>query len=267
MEPDTEGCKLQNSYDVQSCVLAAVSILIGTVACFYGYRFFKFMLFLAGFLVGFVITYLLCYLYLTDELSGKALEFKDQVFLGISVGGGLLAGLLTVCLFYVGLFLLGATMGWFVGMAFLPLMYKHSEYLAEHSWALYVILATFAIAGGILVICFQKVVIIISTSFQGAFLFVGGVDYYLENSKVLYYSVNILHGRHFDKSNLPHCWYTWMMVSFIPVMFIAGMVVQFCKTGEGSDHKQAFSRGSGLPMMGTPMQDFGDRQPILTDYE
>ena len=36
MEPDTEDCKLQNSYDVQSCVLAAVSILIGTVACFYG---------------------------------------------------------------------------------------------------------------------------------------------------------------------------------------------------------------------------------------
>ena len=40
-----------------------------------------------------------------------------------------------------------------------------------------------------------QVVIIISTSFQGAFLFVGGVDYYLENSKVLYYSVNILHGK------------------------------------------------------------------------
>ena len=27
-------------------------------------------------------------------------------------------------------------------------------------------------------------------------------------------------------------------MSYIPVMFIAGMVVQFCKTGEGSDHKQ-----------------------------
>ena len=33
--------------------------------------------------------------------------FLFKVFLGISVGGGLLAGLLTVCLFYVGLFLLG----------------------------------------------------------------------------------------------------------------------------------------------------------------
>lgn len=34
-------------------------------------------------------------------------NFLFQVFLGISVGVGLLVGLLTLCLFYVGLFLLG----------------------------------------------------------------------------------------------------------------------------------------------------------------
>lgn len=36
-------------------------------------------MFLVGFLVGFCITYILCYAHLTDELSGKALEYKDQV--------------------------------------------------------------------------------------------------------------------------------------------------------------------------------------------
>ena len=46
---------------------------------FSGYRFFKFMLFLAGFLVAFVFTYLLCSAYLTDELSGNALKYKEQV--------------------------------------------------------------------------------------------------------------------------------------------------------------------------------------------
>ena len=39
-----------------------------------------------------------------------------------------------------------------------------------------------------------KVIIVISTSFLGAFWSVNGIDYYLENSKALYYSVNILHG-------------------------------------------------------------------------
>lgn len=46
---------------------------------FSGYRFFKFMLFLAGFLVAFVLTYLLCSAYLTNELSGNALKHKEQV--------------------------------------------------------------------------------------------------------------------------------------------------------------------------------------------
>ena len=40
---------------------------------------FKFVLFLVGFLVAFFFTYILCYEHLTDELSGKALEYKDQV--------------------------------------------------------------------------------------------------------------------------------------------------------------------------------------------
>ena len=36
LEPDTENCKLHNTYDVQSCVLAGISLLLGTVICFYG---------------------------------------------------------------------------------------------------------------------------------------------------------------------------------------------------------------------------------------
>ena len=38
LEPDTDDCKLHNSYTVQSCILAAISLLLGTVVCFYGKR-------------------------------------------------------------------------------------------------------------------------------------------------------------------------------------------------------------------------------------
>ena len=48
-------------------------------------------------------------------------------------------------------------MGWFVGMLLLPLMYKHVEFLSEHNWLPYIVLLAFAIAGGILIICIQKV--------------------------------------------------------------------------------------------------------------
>ena len=53
-------------------------------------------------------------------------------------------------------------MGWFIGMAFLPLLYKHSDYLSEHNWLPYIVLSAFAIAGGILILCMQKVCVIFS---------------------------------------------------------------------------------------------------------
>lgn len=36
LAPYTDSCKLHNSYDAQSCVLAAVCIVVGTVLCFFG---------------------------------------------------------------------------------------------------------------------------------------------------------------------------------------------------------------------------------------
>ena len=33
-------------------------------------------------------------------------------------------------------------------------------------------------------------------------------------------------------------WYFHWFQSGLPIMFIAGMVVQFCKTGKDSDHRQ-----------------------------
>ena len=43
--------------------------------------------------------------------------------------------------------------------------------------------------------CGFKVIIVISTSFSGAFWCVNGIDYYLENGRVLYYSISVLYGK------------------------------------------------------------------------
>lgn len=51
---------------------------------------------------------------------------------------------------------------------------------------------------------YLQAVIIISTSFIGAFMFVNGVDYYLENCKALYYTVNILHGKSLIRQYTEH---------------------------------------------------------------
>ena len=40
-----------------------------------------------------------------------------------------------------------------------------------------------------------QVLIILSTAFIGAFLTVNGLDYFLENGKVVFYAINVLHGK------------------------------------------------------------------------
>lgn len=54
--------------------------------------------------------------------------------------------------------------------------------------------------------------------------------------------LNCIFVGHYDKSMLPHCWYTWLVISLIPVMFVAGMLVQFLKTGKDHDHRQGEER-------------------------
>lgn len=65
-------------YHLKYSVYTAYVILLIDQS-FSGYRLFKFVLFLVGFLVAFFFTYLMCTEQLSDELSGKALEYKDQV--------------------------------------------------------------------------------------------------------------------------------------------------------------------------------------------
>ncbi|XP_048587723.1 transmembrane protein 198-B [Nematostella vectensis] len=268
---DTSDCKLHNSYTLQLGILAGVSLVIGTFMCFWGYKFFKTILFLTGLLVGFVATYMLCDLYLSNHLKGKSYENRQQIYLGVGAAVGLITGLLTLCLFYLGLFVLGATMGWFVGLAFLPLITHHSAYVAQHVWVSYMILVAFAIFGGVVIFCLQKVWIIISTSFTGAFLLVNGLAYYIENSTTLYYSIDVLSGK-VESAQLPRCWYTWVLFTFIPVLFIVGMGVQFGKTSRGEDHRAGYPgypRGRNVLLVAydpgdTPMEDFaGDQVPIL----
>ena len=36
LEPDTDDCKLYNYYDTQSCSVASIGILLGSLICFFG---------------------------------------------------------------------------------------------------------------------------------------------------------------------------------------------------------------------------------------
>ena len=46
-----------------------------------------------------------------------------------------------------------------------------------------------------------------------------------------------------DSSMIPKCWYTWTVFSFLPILFVTGMAIQFGKTSRGHDHKRGKING------------------------
>ena len=140
---------------------AAIAVAAGVVECFFGYRIFRFILGVAGFVAAAVFFGSLGY-----ELSGGSEP--------VSIIAGLAGGVLGACLFYylyiIGVFFLGAILGFTIAMYVFSLMNMD---------VIPAVLYGAAIISGALAAVFQKPMLIIATAFGGSFAAVTGGAYIL----------------------------------------------------------------------------------------
>lgn len=138
---------------------AAIAVVAGIFECFFGYRLFRFILGVAGFVVAAVFFGSLGY-----ELSGGSEP--------VSIISGLLGGVLGACLFFylyiIGVFFLGAVLGFTIAMYVFGLL--NVEVIP-------IVLYAAAIISGALAAVFQKPMLIIATAFGGSFAAVTGGAY------------------------------------------------------------------------------------------
>lgn len=93
-----EHLKIIRSYDPYTATVCAIYFVFGVVCAFFGYRCFKAIMFLYGFIFGSIVVYLIC-------VEEKVLpEWSNAA---IAISAGLLFGLITMLVQYVGLFMLG----------------------------------------------------------------------------------------------------------------------------------------------------------------
>lgn len=192
----------------------AISILVGLIFCFFGWRLWNFLVWVTGFLVGFAVTYRLC-----DQLLTEAYGVQDWVpwtSLGIGALVGIGLGCLCVCLIKVGFFIAGAIFG--VGIAnVLDLIFI--EYVKGYpDWAYWVILAVCVIGVGAIAVCIGKTWIIISTACSGSFGIMRGITVFLQDQ---------------------YDWYHIVELVGLVVFAILGMVVQFKLFGDHKHDKYA----------------------------
>jgi hypothetical protein len=137
-------------------LIALGAIALGIVQCLFGYRIFRVILGITGFILGGLIAG-----YLVFNLTESQLFALIAGILGGLIGAGLMAGL-----YVVGIFVIGAIFG---GMAAAALLSLGGN--SPQAWVVVIL----AIAGGVLAVILQKPMIVIATSFLGAWLAVTGI--------------------------------------------------------------------------------------------
>lgn len=146
-----------NHQAVAGQVSALVVCVAGILICFCGYRLLKLTLGLLGFIAG---------AYAGWQLAATALHASDLQALICAVVGGLLGMALYLWLYFLGVFLLGATAGAIMAAAF----FNGTAHPAQPL----VVLAS-SVAFGLVALVAQKFMIIVATAFSGAYLVAAGL--------------------------------------------------------------------------------------------
>ena len=144
-------------------LLTAV-VLLSLLICFFGYRMFRFVLAIAGFIIG------------ASFVAGFGFTLTDGkeivVILIAAVAGGLIVGALFLFLYSAGVFLIGAIFGILLFSGIIGFVNSNTSLI------LYILPA---LVGGILALLLQKFMIILITSFTGAWLSVMAVLYFISS--------------------------------------------------------------------------------------
>jgi hypothetical protein len=136
---------------------APLAIAVGVLACFWGYRIVKVILGIMGFAGGFVGGW---------TAAGSLAPGHDVITLVSALLGGVIGGVLCVWLYFLGVFLLGASAGVVVAGAVFAGMGHEAQPI---------FLVVSAVAFGLLALALQKFMIIVSSAFSGSYLIAAGL--------------------------------------------------------------------------------------------
>ncbi|TPX66980.1 hypothetical protein SpCBS45565_g04099 [Spizellomyces sp. 'palustris'] len=177
---DTEGKAIDsinaalNQITVYNSVGAIILMVTGIVFVFFGHKVFKAVIFIGGFYFGGVLAYVTL-----SALEARDVSFgthRDLIFLIVSIIVGLLIGSLFVCVWRLGLFAIGAMLGFTLAIMILSL--GNDGLLHGIGRTIFIVVMTLVF--GILILFAERPILIIGTSFAGAFALFVGIDVFVK---------------------------------------------------------------------------------------
>ncbi|XP_063913355.1 transmembrane protein 198 isoform X2 [Zophobas morio] len=231
-DPKVELCaRVDTYYDLTAAAVFLVCIVVGVLYTFLGYQCFKTVMFLTGFISASLIVYLIC-------LQGELMPSYGNA--GVALLAGVLFGLITMLVQYVGLFVSGLHTGLLLGAASLLI----TDYLVNTSpkgsiWLCVGILLAMALTFAILTLYFRKSLTIVCTSIFGGAIFSIGIDYFVERLTILSW---VWQRMSLKPVEPPPCWFSWIILAAWPSFFLTGLIVQCTVTGKGLHHEVTIAR-------------------------
>lgn len=202
----------------------------------------KIVLFLIGFLIGFAISYFI----IVAFTHSRPEHWIPYVALAVATVVGLITGLLTICIYYIGIFLAGGSIGFLISWFILASI--NVPFFRNHIYVPIIIAVVAAIVVGIFSLFLQKWFFMLGTAILGGFIVVWGLDYYLELGSMIYYLFLFAENR----SSLKPCWYSWIILPIFMILIIAGFLIQVFVTGRKYDHKKEMKGNYCMSMSSAP---------------
>jgi hypothetical protein len=242
IQPINAGDILTSSGEIKVApsIFAVIAIGVGIFLCFYGYKLFRPTMFLCGFLVGgLIVALIIQYALSASTFVGTA------SWIGFLVGG-IIVGSLVLCMYNVGVTLVGAAAG--IILAFnLNTSIAYKIYPENPDVILLVLIVILGLIGAFLAWKLEKPVVIVATSFIGANAVVWGAGYFIgkypSGADLKQFRFEDIHG---DWAyTIPSEW--WGYLAAILILFLLGVYIQARKTGKDINHRSTHAISSSTP--------------------
>ncbi|KAK3846872.1 MAG: hypothetical protein J3R72DRAFT_432612 [Linnemannia gamsii] len=190
-------------------VYGVLYILFGAVEVLHGYKYIRFTMLLAGFLVWSSTAVMI--MIIVNSNTGTFQSSGIYFLVWVSVG--IVGALVSFYLWHVGIILTGAY-GSFVLVAVLFTAGNVKNYIFR-----YVVLVICLILGGYLTHRYERMAVILATSFGGAYCMMFGLDMFVQTGFRTTFHVML--------SQSTDAFYpvpgTWVMIAFVPVIAAFGI--------------------------------------------
>jgi len=221
----TSGYKIS----VAPSIAAVLAIVIGIAVAFFGYKLFKPVLFISGFVVGAMVGFLVAERIFKNQSYITTASWITAIICGIILGA------IVICVFQLGVFLIGAAAGILLAFA-LNTSFGYKIWPSNPTGMLYILLVVLALLFGWLALRLERPFIIVATSLCGAIATVWGIGYfagkYPSGQDLESWRIQLADGNYEYK--IGNEWWGYMAGTIL--LFIIALFVQFKKTADGINH-------------------------------